>query len=156
MTDIFINSAKACAFTGHRKLLEDFSEKKVKNTVNALIKEGFDTFLVGMAVGFDMKCFKILEKIREKKNIKIIACIPCKEQNYNYNEAQNEEYLRMLNSANESVVLSEKYSPYCMMKRNKFMVDNSCLLISYLRQERGGTFNTVKYAEKTGKKIIFV
>ena len=41
-----------------------------------------------------------------------------------------------------------------MMERNRFMVDNSSILLAYLREDRGGTYNTVKYAEKKQKQII--
>ena len=107
-----------------------------------------------MAIGFDTICFEILEKLRDKYKIKIIACIPCLTQNYKFNESQKEEYNRMLDSADEKIIISEKYNKYCMMKRNRFMVDNSSTVISYLREITGGTYNTVKYAMESGKKIV--
>ena len=60
----------------------------------------------------------------------------------------------MLSAADEIRILSDEYTPYCMMKRNMFMVDNSSLLVAYKRREEGGTAKTVRYAEKCGVKII--
>ena len=125
MKEIFINKAKTCCITVHRNLRKDISLQKIKQTFLSLIEDGYDTFLVGMALGFDTLCFQILEGIRKEKDIKIIACIPCKTQAYNFTEEQNLEYQRMLSSANESLLISENYSSYCMRKRNDFMVNNS-------------------------------
>ena len=137
-----------CAFTGHRILGKDFDREKLTNAIKVLIKNDITTFLVGMAVGFDTECFHILEKLREENEISIIACVPCKNQDERFSLAQKKEYRRMLSVADEVITLEETYTPYCMIKRNRFMVDNCCILISYLREENGGTKYTVDYAKK--------
>ena len=71
------NTLRACAVSGHRNLNYENVADKTEQAFLSLIEEGYDTFLVGMAVGFDFLCFKILEKLREYNDIKIIACIPC-------------------------------------------------------------------------------
>ena len=156
MTELFINKARACAVTGHRRVEKDLDLIKLEKIFIKLIEGGFDTFLVGMAIGFDTICFKILEKLRRFYDIKIIACIPCKTQSYKYSKEQKEEYDKMVKSADERVILSENYTPYCMHQRNRYMVDNCYCLIAYLRQDFGGTANTVRYAQKQGVNIIFV
>ena len=60
----------------------------------------------------------------------------------------------MLESADEKIILQEKYDKYCMLKRNDFMVKNSSVLVSYLRKETGGTAYTVKKANEHNLKII--
>ena len=60
----------------------------------------------------------------------------------------------MLKKADVTFYTSTDYTPYCMQKRNMFMVDNCSVLLAYLRDNKGGTFNTVKYAEKNQKQII--
>jgi uncharacterized phage-like protein YoqJ len=62
----------------------------------------------------------------------------------------------MLSVADQKIVISEEYTAWCMQKRNQFMVDNSSVLISYLRENKGGTLNTVNYAKKKNIKIIEV
>ena len=131
-------------------------KKKLENEFLSQIKNGINTFLVGMAVGFDAICFQILEKIRLNENIKIIACIPCEEQSKKFSYQQKLEYNRQVNSADDKIILSKEYTPYCMMKRNMFMVDNSSVLVCYLRENKGGTFNTVNYAKTQGLQIIKV
>ena len=149
-----LDRKKTCAFTGHRNIRPDFDAELLKSVIKRIVGMGFDTFLCGMAIGFDSVCFGILEEIRKEKDIKIIACIPCLSQSYKYNYRQKREYERMKAAADEAVIISEEYTPYCMQKRNMFMVDNCEILVCYLREDRGGTFNTVKYAEKKGVKIV--
>ena len=156
MSEIFINRARACAVTGHRVMEKTFKITPLKNIFYNLIEKGFDTFLIGMALGFDTLCFKVLEKIREEKNIKIIACVPCKSQSDKFTFKQKAEYDRMLSVADAVFYVSVEYDENCMQRRNMFMVDNSSALISYKRRDFGGTANTVNYALKKQVPIIEV
>ena len=147
---------KTICVSGHRFLGNDLNKKKVEGFLVKLIEKGFNTFLIGMALGFDTLCFQILERLREKNDIKIIACVPCPEQPSKFNQRQKEEYFRLLSIADEKKVLSEEYTPYCMQKRNQFMVDNSFAVLCYLNRNSGGTFNTVSYAKKKNVFVINV
>ena len=154
MIDFIIEKAKTVCFSGHRTLEKDFNKLALCNEIIRLIETGYDTFLVGMAVGFDTECFRMLYELKNKNDIKIIACIPCLNQSERFNSFQKAEYDKMLTQADEKIVLSEKYHSKCMQIRNEFMVDNASVLVSYLRKDYGGTKNTVKYAEKVNCKII--
>lgn len=154
--DVVINKKYTMAVTGHREIKDNLSKDLLKIIFKNAIIDGFDTFLVGMAIGFDTLCFNVLEEIRKENNIRIIACVPCPDQDKKFSLSQQKEYKRMLSVADEKIVLSKKYTPYCMLERNKFMVDNCSLLLAYLRENKGGTYHTVNYAEKNGvfvKKI---
>lgn len=154
--EIVIDKRYTMAVTGHRVIKENISEKTLTSILEGAISLGYDTFLVGMAVGFDMLCFKVLEKIRKEKNIRIIACIPCENQEKKYSISQKIEYEKMIASADERIVLSKEYTPYCMLKRNRFMVDNCSYLLAYLREEKGGTKYTVDYADKNGVRVRLI
>ena len=157
MSELFINNNRACAVTGHRVLQDDFDRKSLKSLFIDLIDEGYDTFFIGMALGFDMLCFKVLEELsKEYKKVKLIACIPCAGQAYKYSKKQKEEYDRMVKDADEIVLISQTYTKTCMQKRNKFMVDNSSVLVAYLKRDFGGTANTVRYAKSINRKIIYI
>lgn len=149
------NIVKACAVSGHRNC-KGFSTENIEEIFLSLIKEGYDTFLIGMAIGFDFFCFKELEKIKKIHDIKLVACIPCPNQSMKYSDCQKREYFRMLSVADEIIQVSDKYNSYCMHKRNRFMVDNSSCLVCFLRRQSGGTFYTYNYAKNLGKRIISV
>ncbi len=152
---ININIKKSCAFTGHRILGKDFDYEKLKNTITDLINKGYDTFLIGMAIGFDNKCYEILKENKDK-NIKIIACIPCKNQDKYFNKQQKEEYKNNLSVADEIICLHDEYVEGCMQQRNRYMVDNASIIVTYFRYPKGGTLYTINYAKKKEKEIIYL
>ena len=146
---------KAVAVTGHR-IVKDLDKKNLKNIFRELIEKEYNVFHVGMALGFDIICFKTLLELKAQYNIKIIACIPCENQDSLWSEKQKKEYRNLLNFADEKVILSKEYTSSCMQKRNEYMVDNSMVIVAYLKRNSGGTYNTVKYAVEKQKEIIYV
>ena len=154
--EIYIKKEYTCAITGHRRAYDNIKKETVESVFVSLIESGYDTFLVGMAVGFDTFCFNILNKLKEDYNFRIIACVPCENQDKNFSPKQKKQYRELLESADEKVLIEKEYTPYCMLKRNRFMVDNSSVLVCYLRVEKGGTKYTVDYARTKKIKIISV
>lgn len=146
---------KTCCFSGHRILPASFDIESLKKLVYRTVNDGFDTFLCGMAIGFDAACFKVLEEVKEANDIKIIACVPCNTQSKFFNKKQKKEYERMISKADEVVNVADDYYDGCMMDRNVFMVDNSSRLICYLNYGHGGTYSTVKYAAESGIEVIY-
>ncbi len=59
-----------------------------------------------------------------------------------------------MEQANKVVYISQKYTPDCMLRRNRHLVDYSSVCICYLNKTTGGTAYTVKYAQKCGLQII--
>ena len=153
---MIIDKIRTCAFTGHRVLGADYNKKELERVIKGLIKGGYDTFLVGMALGFDTECFKLLEIYRREYPIKIIACIPCLTQAYKFSVWQKAEYEKMLLSADEKIYISKEYTKTCMFKRNMFMVDSASVLVAYLNTDKGGTFQTVNYAKRQNLSIIYI
>ena len=154
--DCILEKSKSVAFTGHRVLKDNFDSKKLKKLLKKLIENGFNTFYVGMALGFDTECFKQLALLRKKHDIKIIACIPCLNQAERFSILQKKEYEKQVKSADYKVVLYSEYNDKCMQERNMFMVDNASQVISYMYKNSGGTYNTVKYANKIGVPVYNV
>ena len=150
-------AGKACAFTGHRELGEDFSARKLKKQIKQLMESGVTTFFNGVAVGFDLLSAEYVLELKKKfPDVKLIACVPCYGQEKNYSEQDKERYARIIKEADEVVTLAEYYFRGCMQKRDRYMVDNADLLICYCRKSTGGTAYTVRYFEKThGEEYIF-
>jgi len=116
MTDFDLQTT--CCFTGHRVLKKDFDDESLSIIIDKLIKNGYKTFLVGMAIGFDLKVFEILQT-KKKYNIDVIACVPCKDQDKFYNAKQKEQYLDAIKNADKVIYLSEEYFDGCMQQRNR-------------------------------------
>ncbi|MBQ9481150.1 MAG: DUF1273 family protein [Clostridia bacterium] len=148
---------KAVCFTGHRVIKRDFDRKILKDTIENLIKEGYEVFLCGMALGFDTLCFKALNGLKNKyPHIKTVACVPCANQSETFGEKNKKVYENLLRSADEVVILYPEYNDYCMKERDRYMVDNSSVCVSYIYRSSGGTYYTTKYAVEKGKKIIYI
>lgn len=154
ITEFDVNTT--CCFTGHRVLRKDFFINILEDAVNEAIEKGYKTFLTGMANGFDRVCVDLLLKIKTVKDVEIIACVPCTDQDKFFNKKQKEEYKYFLEKVDKKVYLSENYYKGCMQARNRYMVDNSSLVIAYSKTNFGGTHYTVNYAVKKNKKIIYV
>ena len=150
-------TGKACAFTGHRELGEDFSARKLKKQIKQLMEGGVTTFLNGVAVGFDLLAAEYVLELKKKfPNVKLIACVPCYGQEKKYSTEDKARYIKIIKNADEVVALAEHYFRGCMQNRDRYMVDNAELLICYCRKTTGGTAYTVRYFEKThGEEFIF-
>lgn len=145
-----------CAFSGHRQLNKDFSYEELKENIISLIEEGYDTFLCGMAVGFDLLAAETVLDMKRKYDIKLKAYVPCLEQSRSFTIEQKEKYYFILKRCDEVQIISDKYSAYCMHKRNRKMVDDCDVLLCHLRKKSGGTRYTFNYARECGKRVINV
>ena len=146
--------SKVCAFTGHR-VMKDLDINLLDRVIENLIKGGCKRFLCGMARGFDLTAAEsVLQLKKTYPDIELIACVPCEGQSDDYTSSDKARYLRILENCKEVIVLSDEYYKGCMMVRNRFMVDNCDVVISYLRRKFGGTYYTIKYAESSEKKVI--
>ncbi len=143
----------SCAFTGHR-VLKDLDYALLDRVIVNLIKNGCTRFYCGMARGFDLAAAESLLMLKREYNAELVACIPCERQSDGYSRADKARYDRIIENCSEVICLSEDYYVGCMHVRDRFMVDNSDAVICYLRKKSGGTYYTVRYAEKAGKKII--
>ena len=50
--------------------------------------------------------------------------------------------------------VSEAYTRTCMMERNRYMVENSGVVVAVFGGGRGGTFNTLRMAYRLGRRVI--
>jgi len=61
-----IDKSRTAAFTGHRKLIYGVNTSKLKEVIKELITSGINTFLIGMAKGFDSLCFEVLLEFKKE------------------------------------------------------------------------------------------
>ena len=59
----------------------------------------------------------------------------------------------MLSHCGKKTLVSSGYFTGCEQKRNRYMVDKSDLVFAVWNgEEKGGTWNTIRYAERKGRK----
>ncbi len=154
-----IDRSKVVCFSGHRNLPQDCMELQanLEKAIIELIERGVVFFGNGAALGFDQMAAETVLKLKENyPHIRLVMVLPCppNQQSLKWNDNQKKRYYEILNQADKVRILSQQYTSSCMLDRNRHMVDNSAYLICYLREQHGGTFYTVNYAEQQGIKIL--
>ncbi len=159
---------RTCCFSGHRpsKLPWGYREDDLRcldlkmDIVQALVglyDRGYRRFLCGMAEGCDLYFAESVLLLRESHpEVSLDAVVPFKGQAERWTAEQQRRYHRFLDSCDEVTLLQEKYSPGCMMARNRYMVNRSSLLLACYNGEAGGTRNTILYAREQGLELITI
>ena len=155
------------SFTGYRPEKMPFSheqdplcadlKKRIRDKIENSIKDGAINFFSGMARGADMWCAEIVLELKKTyPQINLSAVIPCSSQASGWTNEEIRRYQRILNECHRKLIISQNYTKNCMMKRNQMLVDICDVLIAVFDGQKGGTANTVKYAQAKGKKIITI
>jgi len=162
---ITIDKQRTCSFTGHRphKLPWGYNEadprcvdmkQRVRNRLVSLIDSGYNTFITGMAIGFDIMCAEIVLELKGGyPDIKLIGAVPCENQYAKWNENEIARYKDVLSRLDDIRCIYKYYVDGCMNERNKYMVDCSSCIIAMHCGGAGGTANTIKYAKESGVKV---
>ena len=154
---------KTVCFTGRRpqKLPWGYDEtdarcinlkKELRDKIKAAIEGGATHFISGMALGVDMWAAEIVIEIKKSgKAITLEAALPHENQAAKWSMSHQRRHADILKECDKVTCLSEHYTPYCMMKRNQYMVDLSDLVIAVLDDYSGGSGKTALYARS--KKV---
>ena len=150
---------KTVCFSGHRikRLPKGDALKELENLlyieICKVVDAGFDTFLFGACFGFDFLAASQVLKLKKEKDIKLIATIPFRGQEQRWPANWRQKYNGILKQCDNIVILHDSYCKESYFDRNRYMVDNSSLIICYYDGGTGGTAQTVRYA-KTKIKVI--
>ena len=157
---------KTCAFTGHRpqNLPFGFNEEderciNLKKTlreqiINLIENEGVTHFISGMAIGVDMYAAEIVLGLKASyPGITLESAIPCESQAAKWSETLRDRYFDIASKCDKETLIQTHYSPDCMDKRNRYMVDHADVLIAVWDERPSGTGKTVNYALHQGKPV---
>lgn len=148
---------RSCCFTGHRVIAPEHREvvaERIQTTIQQLAKVGVTCFIAGGARGFDTLAAETVLALREEEPaIRLVLALPCKNQTRGWTAVERERYQAVLKQADAVYYLAEDYDSGCMMRRNRFMVENSSHCIFYLTRMQSGTYQTVKYAMEQGHTL---
>ena len=149
-----MGSGLIVAGTGHRpEDAEDEAAVRIKSRVKLeYAKKPIDTFITGMAAGFDL--WAADEAI--KLGLDITAAVPWR--GHKPRKADEELYAHILASAKSVVyVVDQDNYPggWVYQKRNEWMVDHADLIMAYWNPNKpfGGTYNCYQYAKDQDKPI---
>lgn len=156
---------KTCCFTGHRpeKLPWGKNEadtrclalkEKLRGAVDAAYEAGYRHFICGMARGCDLYFAEIVLALQsERPDVTLEAAIPCASQSASWSKDMRERWNGIVERCDKKTILQEHYTSDCMLRRNRYMVDHSALVIAVYDGSGGGTRRTLEYALK--QKVSF-
>lgn len=158
-----------CCFSGHRpqnlpwgcdeldKRCLDIRKRLRKEIIRA-IKKGYKNFITGMALGFDTMCAEIVLELKKLyPDIQLIGAIPCKTQDKYWNVEDQKRYRNLIDKLDKIRCIYNTYiGSACMIERNRYMVNNSSLLISLYNGREGGTKKTIDCARQQNLNIVIL
>lgn len=157
-----------CCFTGHRiaKLPWRDNEndsrcaalkEKLTAVTEAVYESGVRHFICGMANGCDMYFAEAVAALRSRHpEITLEAAVPFEGQADRWNVQLRVRYGALLSMCDRQTLLQREHTPECMMRRNRYMVDSSSVLIACYDGKPGGTLNTLLYAMRQKVEVIEV
>ena len=163
-----IDPSRAAAFSGYRKekikLTEtdaDYTsvrERIVRRTASAVLllhDQGYDTFLCGIATGFDLWAgLAVLSLKKQLTDLRLIAVVPYRGQANGFSYEFKELYSEVLAAADCRVCLHQNFTRSCFHERNRAMLDHASALVCYYDGQSGGTAYTVDLARKRDMTIL--
>ena len=160
-------TGKTVCFTGHRPQNLPFGDderreegaalkQQLRETIERLVSdENAIHFISGMALGIDLICAELVLELKKKYPAVTLECaLPCKGQTKGWNKSDKARYSRILEGCDKMILLQPEYTGDCMMKRNKYMVDNADIVLAVWNGKPSGTGSTIRYADRQEKKVI--
>ena len=151
---------QTCCFTGHRIIPCEHLPKlaqSLENVLRRLIAEGICYFGTGGALGFDtLAADTVLRLHQQYPQIRLILVLPCRDQTRSWRQQDIEHYEIIKFQADKTVYTSNFYTPDCMHRRNRHLIDNSSVCVAYCTRSTGGSAYTVNYARQKGVQAILL
>ena len=167
------DTLRTVSFTGYRTAKLPFGNdyesepaKKLRSLLmdifDQLFQNNYNCFLTGGATGSDLIAADAVGEVlksygkRAARSINFI-CLPCYDHIKSWSQKDKNYLEKLLNDDVCAFYVSDRpYYKGCMQVRNKYMVDNSSIVVAVYDGKPGGTKNTLEYAEKRRRKIITV
>lgn len=156
-----MDKERTCCFTGHRPDKLPWGEnesdprcvrlkERIAQAVEDAYVAGCRHFICGMARGCDLYFAEAVLALREEEPDLTLECArPCETQADSWPAAEKARYESILDRCNFETLVQHSYDRFCMMRRNRYMVDRSSRIIAvYNGAPKGGTAQTLAYALK--------
>lgn len=145
-------SNKSCTFAGHSTAPETLKNELIAAVTDLIENQGVTTFYVGNHGRFDSLSASAVRAVKQShKDIRLILVVPKMSSTIDNNkDYYSDMYDEILIPAESDAA----HYKAMITVRNRWMVDNSDYIITYIRREHGGAYNTYKYAKKQNISII--
>lgn len=127
--------------------------------IETMTKRGVTTFLTGMVQGPDVWCAELVLDLKTRsanKDILLIAYLPYEDQAAQWNIENRERYFNVLAKADDVITLQTRYSPDCMYKHKRRLIDSSTHLIAVHDGGKGISQYMIDYALQKGRQVLSI
>ena len=140
------------------RLVRELKRLNYSQKIIDAIDTGVTHFISGMAEGVNLLAAELVLDLKwDYPFISLECAIPFIGQQQRYYQNNYERYQRIIKRADKVTILSNQYFKGCLFERNKYMIDNSSILIAVFNGVKtGGTFQTIALAKKKNLEIWLV
>ena len=131
-----------CTFFGHRDCY-GLDEQLLRDTIEKLIINGVDTFLVGNQGGFDgmvYHCLKTLRKVHPYIQVSVVLAYLPTESKQDMSDTIYPEI--------------ECHPKFAIERRNRWMIAQADCCICYIHHTWGGAYKFARIAKRSGLTVI--
>ncbi len=138
-------------FIGHREIfrLWDYGDKLHTMLDVLLVEREQIEFFVGREGDFDRAATSVVDKLKKEGRhclLNLVLAYPHRE-----GEVYEWAYDKVFCPLGEKVHFKR-----AIRERNEWLVDHSDLVIAFVEREKGGAYQTLRYAKKKGVKILYL
>jgi len=161
-----ITRGTTCCFTGHREQKLPWGKNendprcidlktRIYDSVEAVYGSGVRHYISGMATGCDMFFGEAVLRLKAlHPDITLESAVPYTDQSVRWRPELKTRYDAIIDAADYHTLVCVEYTGDCMKRRNRYMVDNSSVLIAAYSGSSGGTMQTMLYAIRQKIEII--
>jgi uncharacterized phage-like protein YoqJ len=144
-----------CTFAGHREVLVKGVKEQVEAALAMIMSGGssFEFYAGGMGE-FDRICANAVRKMKREqpeKQIRLFLVCPYMTTRINRDGAILHELYDDIIVLDE---LADCHYKSAITKRNRWMVEQSDIILAFVQRDYGGAYTTKKYAEKKGITVV--
>lgn len=148
-----MNEKYTVSLFGHR-IIEDYLtvEAKLYELLRIIMQRNVELeFLVGRNGDLDLMAASVIRKLKKEtgnENVFLTLVLP-------YDTAELRNNSEAFESYYDSIeICDSKNFKFAIVARNHEMIDRSDMVVVYVKNETGGAYQALKYAEKNQKRII--
>ena len=139
---------KRVCFAGHREVYQREINEKVKNIIADLARQGSIEFLTGGMGKFDRICSGAVRSTKKDfPNMKLWLVLPYMLKSIN---TQRDYFCELY----DEIILPDgsenAHRKAAITMRNRWIVEQSGIMLAYVGRSFGGAYQTIRYAQKHG------
>ncbi|MBO5463616.1 MAG: hypothetical protein J6A49_09940 [Clostridia bacterium] len=135
-----------CTFFGHRDASDSLTDELRKVLIELIVAGNVDVFYIGNSGNFDRLVSSVLYELSSEYSFTcqiVLSYLPEQEREYNFDTILPEG-------------IEEVPRRFAISYRNQWMIEQSDIVVTYVKRNYGGAYKYKELAKKKGKKVIEV